>query len=153
MWPGVGNLELYKCVQFQTTKHKRKVRWRHYRNLSVSPTRGILHNLSLFQVRERLKSFVKDECAVDLIEKLLILDPSQRIDADTALNHDFFWSDPMPADIAKTLALHTQSMFEYFAKPGSGRNGQRRLPYQRPSVNASSTSNAFIDTGYQDRIY
>ncbi|KAF8504027.1 kinase-like domain-containing protein [Gautieria morchelliformis] len=35
---------------------------------------------------------------VDLLDKLLILDPSRRITAAAALDHDWFWSDPMPAD-------------------------------------------------------
>ena len=35
---------------------------------------------------------------VDLLEKLLILDPARRITAEQALDHDWFWTDPMPAD-------------------------------------------------------
>jgi serine/threonine-protein kinase BUR1 len=33
-----------------------------------------------------------------LLDKLLILDPSRRITAKAALDHDWFWSDPVPAD-------------------------------------------------------
>lgn len=50
------------------------------------------------RVKERLKHYVKDPYACDLIDKLLWLDPSKRIDADAALNHDFFWTDPMPCE-------------------------------------------------------
>ena len=30
-----------------------------------------------------------------------------------ALNHDFFWTDPMPEPLEKTLATIDKSMFEY----------------------------------------
>ncbi|KAJ4926801.1 hypothetical protein JOQ06_014547 [Pogonophryne albipinna] len=41
----------------------------------------------------------------------------QRIDSDDALNHDFFWSDPIPSDLKNMLSTHNTSMFEYLAPP------------------------------------
>ena len=35
--------------------------------------------------------------------KLLCLDPSKRFDADLALNHDFFWTDPIPCSLENML--------------------------------------------------
>lgn len=46
--------------------------------------------------------------ALDLLDKLLTLDPSKRIDSSSALDHDFFWTDPMPGDLSKMLSQHTQ---------------------------------------------
>ncbi|XP_027008680.1 cyclin-dependent kinase 9 isoform X2 [Tachysurus fulvidraco] len=69
------------------------------------------------KVKERLKAYVKDAYALDLIDKLLVLDPAQRVDSDDALNHDFFWSDPMPSDLKHMLSTHNTSMFEYLAPP------------------------------------
>jgi serine/threonine protein kinase len=37
-----------------------------------------------------------DELA-DLLDKLLILDPETRLTADAALDHEWFWTDPLPA--------------------------------------------------------
>lgn len=37
---------------------------------------------------------------VDLITKLLSLDPAQRLTAEDALDHVYFWTDPLPADPA-----------------------------------------------------
>ena len=44
--------------------------------------------------------------AYDLIRSLLQLDPSRRISAEQALDHDWFWSDPMPAD-SSSLPAYT----------------------------------------------
>lgn len=87
------------------------------------------------KVKDRLKVYVKDQYALDLIDKLLTLDPSKRIDSDTALNHDFFWSDPMPCELAHMLSQHSTSMFEFLAPPR--RPGQRipAGPVQRTAPN------------------
>ena len=57
---------------------------------------------------------------VDLLDKLLILDPSRRITAAAALDHDWFWSDPMPAD-PKTYVFysHTTEQQSYTLRSGS----------------------------------
>lgn len=70
VWPGVENLDLYNKMELPKGSKRR--------------------------VKERLKPYVKDPYACDLVDKLLWLDPSKRIDSDAALNHDFFWTDPMP---------------------------------------------------------
>lgn len=91
VWKGVDALELYKKLELPKGQ-KRKV-------------------------KDRLKPYVRDQYALDLLDKLLSLDPSQRLDADTALNHDFFWTDPMPQDLERMLSQHTTSMFEFLAPP------------------------------------
>lgn len=65
------------------------------------------------KVKDRLRAYVEDESALDLIDKLLTLDPKARIDADTALNHDFIWFGPWPSDLTHMLKQHKRSMFEY----------------------------------------
>ncbi|GAA6002904.1 uncharacterized protein JCM10292_001366 [Rhodotorula paludigena] len=42
----------------------------------------------------------KSDLFGDLIDKLLVLDPEKRLTADEALDHDWFWSEPFPADPA-----------------------------------------------------
>jgi serine/threonine protein kinase len=34
----------------------------------------------------------------DLLDKLLICNPKERFTATQALDHDYFWTDPLPAD-------------------------------------------------------
>lgn len=71
------------------------------------------------RVRERLKIFVTDPNALDLIDKLMTLNPARRINADETLDHGFFWEEPMPNEesFAKMLSHHTTNMFEMLAPP------------------------------------
>ncbi|XP_074273667.1 cyclin-dependent kinase C-1-like [Silene latifolia] len=48
------------------------------------------------RVREYFRHF--DRHALDLLEKMLTLDPAQRITAKDALDAEYFWTDPLPCD-------------------------------------------------------
>ncbi|XP_073790347.1 cyclin-dependent kinase 9 isoform X2 [Danio rerio] len=95
------------------------------------------------KVKDRLKAYVKDPYALDLIDKLLVLDPAQRIDSDDALNHDFFWSDPMPSDLKNMLSTHNTSMFEYLAPPR--RRGHMPQQPANQNRNPATTSQSEFD--------
>ncbi|XP_069948126.1 cyclin-dependent kinase 9-like [Cherax quadricarinatus] len=116
VWPGVENLPLF-CTMELAKNHKRKV-------------------------KERLKPYVRDPHACDLIDKMLTLDPSKRMDADSSLNHDFFWMDPLPCDLGKMLSHHTHSMFEFLAPPRRGKQQQQpqqpQPSQQQPQAGHSS---------------
>ncbi|KAF2903441.1 hypothetical protein ILUMI_02747 [Ignelater luminosus] len=116
VWPNVEKLEAYNKMEL-LQQQKRKV-------------------------KDRLKPYMKDASACDLLDKLLVLNPSDRLDANSALDHDFFWSDPMPCDLGKMLSEHSRSMFEFLAP-----SKQSRGP------NQVSTASGAQYKGYQDRIF
>lgn len=123
VWPGVESLDLYTKMELPMN-HRRKV-------------------------KDRLKYYVQNSYGCDLLDRLLLLDPSKRIDADTALNDDFFWTDPMPTDLGKLMSQLTKSMFELFAQPR--RPGQMQRYYQQ--MNAANQSQSRQQDSYQDRVY
>ena len=90
----------------------------------------------------------QDAYACDMIDKLLTLDPSKRIDADSALNHDFFWTDPMPCSLERMLSTHSQSMFEYLAP--ARRGGARQM---QPQPLPQQPRNQIQEGGYKDIVY
>jgi cyclin-dependent kinase 12/13 len=50
-----------------------------------------------YQSRFEEKFAGLDPTAKDLLRKLLMMDPEKRISADDALDHEYFWTDPVPA--------------------------------------------------------
>jgi len=128
VWPGVSKLGLFGKLDMPKESKRR--------------------------VKERLRPYVKDTLACDLIDKLLTLDPKKRLDADSALNHDFMWSDPMPCSLEGMLANYHKSMFEYNAPTrratrggmvgGSLRNSAQNQNQHHQQLNRT-TSDGFID--------
>lgn len=84
-------------------------------------------------------SFVKDSYAIDLLDKLLTLDPSQRVDADSAMAHEFFWNEPMSCPLLNRLSEHSKSMFLYTI-----RDNNQMIYQHHPAIEQDQ---------YQDRIF
>ncbi|XP_061991277.1 cyclin-dependent kinase C-2-like [Rosa rugosa] len=74
-----------------------KIPW--YNNFK--PTRPMKRRL-----REVFRHF--DRHALELLERMLTLDPSQRISAKDALDAEYFWTDPLPCD-PKSLPKYESS--------------------------------------------
>lgn len=64
-------------------------------------------------VRERLSATISDPSAIDLIDKLLVIDPAKRLTADQALSHDYFYENP-PAGDLRIFSREGSSYLEFF---------------------------------------
>uniref|UniRef100_A0A803L403 Protein kinase domain-containing protein n=1 Tax=Chenopodium quinoa TaxID=63459 RepID=A0A803L403_CHEQI len=67
-------------------------------------------------LKKRLRDHFRllDRHALELLEKMLILDPAQRISTRDALDAEYFWTDPLPCD-PKSLPKY-ESSHEYQTK-------------------------------------
>lgn len=119
VYPGVENLEQYAKLELPKDQ-KRKI-------------------------RERLKHYVKDNNCVDLIDKLLILDPKKRLDSDASLDHDVFLEEPLPSktDLAHKLTRFKQSMFVMHSnRPGA-----------RPHAGGGAAGGGAVASNVHDRVF
>lgn len=94
VWPNVDKLDLFTKLELPQNQNRK--------------------------IRERLRHYIEDSFAVDLVDKLLVLDPKKRLDADSALSHDIFFEAPMPSksDLAHKLSRYRSSMFVMHSNPG-----------------------------------
>ena len=101
------------------------------------------------KIRDRLRNYVKDQHSIDLIDKLLALDPQQRVAADEALNHDFFWSDPLPTPLGHLLSQQTTSNFEFLAPRRTGAGAVAALSAASGAPQPGAQSRAVARTNLQ----
>lgn len=108
VWPGVDKLPLYNKMRLPTGRERK--------------------------VKDRLKRFISEPLALELIEKLLTLDPKQRIDADAAVSSDFFYCGPPVLDLKPLLSKYP-SMFELKSVPQTlNQQAQQRNRPPRPNA-------------------
>ncbi|KAL6518702.1 Cyclin-dependent kinase C-2 [Orobanche hederae] len=129
IWPGVS-----------------KIPW--YNNLK--PTRVVKRRL-----REQFRHF--DRHALDLLDRMLTLDPSQRISAKDALDAEYFWTDPLPCDPKSLPKYEASHEFQTKKKRQQQRQHEENTKRQKlqhhqqhsriPPVQQSGHANPQIRTG------
>eukprot|EP01117_Protostelium_nocturnum_P008706 TRINITY_DN3120_c0_g1_i3.p1 TRINITY_DN3120_c0_g1~~TRINITY_DN3120_c0_g1_i3.p1 ORF type:complete len:203 (+),score=44.15 TRINITY_DN3120_c0_g1_i3:1019-1627(+) len=96
IWPGCSKLPFFNMI---TTKGSKRC------------------------LREAYKHWPED--ALDLVDKLLTLDPSKRISAAEALDAEWFWKEPLPCKPSDIPAFQSASCHEFEAK--KRRNDPKRF--------------------------
>ncbi|AES61677.2 Cdc2 kinase, putative [Medicago truncatula] len=128
-WPGVAKTPCYN--QFKPTrpmKRRGKILDSKYQITSI-----IIHRAVPTNPEARLRNF--DRHALELLEKMLTLDPAQRIPAKGPLDAEYFWIDPLTSD-PKSLPKYDSS-HEFQTKKKRQRQRQneenvKRLKMQHP---------------------
>lgn len=111
IWPGVSKIPWYN---------------------KFKPTRPMKR-----RVREVFRHF--DRHALDLLEKMLTLDPSQRISAKDALDAEYFWTDPLPCDPRSLPKYESSHEFQTKKKRQQQRQNEemaKRQKLQHPQQHA-----------------
>ncbi|KAA8546812.1 hypothetical protein F0562_003264 [Nyssa sinensis] len=110
-WPGVSKIPWYN---------------------KFKPTRPMKR-----RVREVFRHF--DRHALDLLERMLTLDPSQRISAKDALDAEYFWNDPLPCDPKSLPKYESSHEFQTKKKRQQQRQNEelaKRQKLQHPQQHA-----------------
>ncbi|KAF8368326.1 cdk-9, partial [Pristionchus pacificus] len=131
--------------------------WPEVERLPLYRTMELPQNLNRI-VTTRLGSIIKEQNAVNLIDRLLTLDPTKRGSAEEALDHTFFFTAPEPKeDVRDLMAGIHQSLFEYTqgrgAHAGRGRGGGQ--PHNGPvrAPNPPRQNNLANAGHYHDMVF
>lgn len=90
--PGHDDIDQLKKI-FRLCGSPTKFNMPHWDSLPHSKT--IKVEVGPRQVREAFQRYEREE-AVDLLDRLLVLDPARRLAAFEALDHDYFYTEPLP---------------------------------------------------------
>lgn len=136
-----------------------------YFNMAHKPEKEQLPN----RLKQRFEKKNIEPHAIELLRKLLTMDPAKRVSAGDSLDHDWFWTDPMPCDPSKLPRYPSSHEFvtkkrrqdakgaaqpdpkrhapEQAGRPGGGSAGQSRpssggAGHRPPPPNHSSHSSS-----------
>ncbi|PWA85775.1 transcription factor, MADS-box [Artemisia annua] len=132
IWPGVSRLPLYN--KFKSPRPmKRRVRevfrqlstlHAYYKSVLVFSCNWLIILTTIF-----LHRF--DRHALELLEKMLTLDPLQRISAKDALDADYFWADPFPCDPKSLPKYESSHEFQTKNKRKQQRENEEKAKKQK----------------------
>eukprot|EP00051_Salpingoeca_urceolata_P015478 m.200746 g.200746 ORF g.200746 m.200746 type:complete len:537 (+) comp18409_c0_seq7:390-2000(+) len=94
-------------------------------------------------VERRFQKAFRIDCpsGIDFVDFLLVMDPKQRPDANKALDHSFFWSEPMPCE-PNRIQKFQHECHEWKVPPRASRISQvkRKGPAHMQAQAAPATS-------------
>ena len=81
-----------------------------------------------------------DAQAIDLIDKLLVLNPTERLTATEALNHPYFTTEPLPCEPGELpkldLEIHERDVRSQRMKMKEMKEAREKLPSKRAPSNS-----------------
>jgi len=127
-WPGLTKLHYYQMVQTQCGTKPQPNRFNeHFGMLPLQ--------------------------AQSLLQRLLAMDPSKRINAADALDHDYFWEEPYPSrpeDLPKYAQSHEftakkrrQDQAKGAPAPAPAQPAHQQVPHQRPAYQQQPANGAY----------
>lgn len=123
IWPGVSKIPWYN---------------------NFKPTRLVKRRL-----REHYRHF--DRHALDLLDRMLTLDPTQRISAKDALDAEYFWTDPLPCDPKSLPKYEASHEFQTKKKRQQQRQHDENVKRQKLQHQQQQQQHSRLPPGQQMR--
>jgi len=144
VWPNVVKYDIYRNTVLPDNPEPGKVNI-----LSHSKFQTLFFRLrpliGYLQRWNRLMRYISNYQGCRLLENLLLLDPEKRYDAHKALDHRFFWTNPMPKNLSETMSKIKICNYEYTTQHAHNK---------RPIVKqAAVINNGASTSGFPDRIF
>ena len=90
----------------------------------------------------QLGGVIKDPMAISLLSDLLQIDPTKRLSAEDALDHEYFFNDPLATDLKETFSKIKSTNTELLVQNRRIKVAQRRLPLQPAPPRATAMDNS-----------
>ena len=108
VWPGVTQLPVYNAMRTEKNKARR--------------------------IRINLRGLIRERDALDLIDKLLRLNPVARYDANTSLDHVYFRSHPQICDLNRLLSEVSKHLGKAQQHQPQAHRHQLQANWQQPQA-------------------
>jgi len=137
IFPGRNEVDQLELI-FQICGSPDKESWPDHQLLPWNHLMGKAQRSYKRCLREKFKNYSTP--TIDLLDKLLTLDPKKRITAAQALDSDYFWTEPLPCEPSE-LPRYKEASHEFSAKkrrnqhqgdPSKRQKGPRGAPVAGP---------------------
>ena len=168
-WPGLTKLHYYQMVQQQVGTKPQPNRFNEHFGMCArappapprvphnpppscfAPTRVAAPGPRLTRLTSTPTRLPQQ--AQSLLQRLLAMDPSKRISAKDALDHDYFWEEPYPSkpeDLPKYAQSHEftakkrrQDQAKAAPAPAPAQPAHQQVPHQRPPYQQQPANGAY----------
>lgn len=107
------------------------------------------------KIRTKYKTLIPDNLALSLLDEMLKLNPDKRISACQALDHCWFWEEPMPQQPDLKVINNQGSQFEFLGrqKKEAEHKKQREVEHNRRQVAGNNRTKPTGNFGMAEHTY